>query len=237
MGMLSAPNPGCHNVRAIPVWSLNVKPILLFGALALASPLAFWRLRRGWPAGEAEASREDERRHERRGAVARLLQPLGEERRRGRHGARVLVDAVAGRVEAAQERRVGRQRLRHRGVGVAEAPAPRGKRVERGRLHALRLRPDRVRPRRVERDEQDRRPLGRRGRRPRRRPRLAPAGGEPERGGDDQDAVTVSADHGGRPDSMRLPSTVADGGILSPAIPLPAEPCGEVLEWLNRADC
>ena len=36
IGMLSAPNPGCHNVRAIPVRSLNVKPILLFGALALA---------------------------------------------------------------------------------------------------------------------------------------------------------------------------------------------------------
>lgn len=37
IGMLPAPNPGCHNVRAIPVRSLNVKPILLFGALALAA--------------------------------------------------------------------------------------------------------------------------------------------------------------------------------------------------------
>jgi hypothetical protein len=114
-------------------------------------------------AREPEAPRQGERRDECRGAIAGLLQPFGRHRQRDRKVARVLVDAVPGRIEAGHHRAVRRQRLRNRRVRLPEAQPSRGNRVERRRLDARGVRTDRVGARRVERHEQDRRPQRHRG--------------------------------------------------------------------------
>ncbi len=113
---------------------------------------------------QAEPARERERRDERRGAVAGGVEALGEERRLVRQAAAVLVNAVAGRIEAGHHRGVRRQRLGDGCVGLREAAPARGERVERGRLDPFRVGPDRVGARRVQRDEEDRRPPTRAGR-------------------------------------------------------------------------
>ncbi len=108
------------------------------------------------PAREAEASREHEGRDEGGGAVAALLELLGQHRMARGQKSCVLVDAVTGRVEPRHHRAVRRQRFRHGGVCLPE-PLPAGRQpVERRSLQALGLRADRVGARRVERDQQDR---------------------------------------------------------------------------------
>ena len=110
-------------------------------------------------AREAEAPRQDERRDER---GRRDSRPPA--RRSASTGLaadsvpRVLVNAVARRVQARHHRRVRRQRLGHRRVRLAE-PRVRGPRraLNAGVLTPDGLRADGVGPCRIERDEQDRR--------------------------------------------------------------------------------
>ena len=125
-------------------------------------------------AREAEAPRQHEARHERRGSVAGLAEPLRQQWVAAGQGAGVLVHAVAGRVEARQHRRVRGKRLGHRRVRLAKPQASARERVERRRLDSRCVRADRVRARRVERHEQDRRP-SRSVARGRRRPRARAA--------------------------------------------------------------
>jgi hypothetical protein len=127
---------------------------------------------------EAEAPCEDEGRDERRGAIAGAPEPLGDHGVRGLENAPVLVQPVAARIQSRHHRDVRRQRFGHRGVGVPEAPAGGGQRIEGGGSDPDRLGADGVRPRRVERDEQDgRHPHGRPG--GRRGDRFAPAPSQP----------------------------------------------------------
>ena len=118
------------------------------------------------PAGETEASGQDEAGDEGGRAVPGPPEPLGQDRVIGGEGAGVLVDAVPGGIEARHHGGVRGKRLRRGRVGLAEEPAPRREGVERRRLDASRLGTDRVGARRVERDEQDRGAHGGRGRRP-----------------------------------------------------------------------
>ena len=116
-------------------------------------------------ARKTEPAREREARDERRGAVAGGVEALGENRCLVRQAAAVLVNTVAGRVEAGHHGGVRRQRLGDGCVGLCEAAPALGERIESGRLDPpFCVRPDRVGARRVQRDEEDRRPQTRAGR-------------------------------------------------------------------------
>jgi hypothetical protein len=102
-------------------------------------------------ATEAETTGEHERGDKRGGPVARLLKAFGEKGMVRSQSARVLVDPVAGRVEAGHHRGVGGQSLGNRGIGPGEAQSARGQSVE-----VPSLRSDGVGARGVEGYEQDR---------------------------------------------------------------------------------
>ena len=109
------------------------------------------------PAREAEASRQHERRHERRRRVAGRCEPLGGDGVSGGQRARVLVQPVSGRVQPGEHRRVRRQCLWRRRIRLHETSPARRDRGERRGLDASRARPDRVGAGGIERDEEDRR--------------------------------------------------------------------------------
>jgi len=106
-------------------------------------------------ASETEAARKGERRDERGGAVARVLQLLRHEGVRRGQRAPVLVHLVTGRVQPGHHRDVRGQRLGHRGVRLAETDPACGHRIERRRPDAPCLGANRVGPRRVERNEEN----------------------------------------------------------------------------------
>ena len=108
---------------------------------------------------QSEAPRQGEGRHERRRSISGRMQSFADQRLRIRDVPRVFVNAVAGGIEARQHRRMRRQRLRHRRVCPAEAPAPRRQIIERRRRHSDRFLTGCIGARRVERDKENRRPL------------------------------------------------------------------------------
>ena len=87
------------------------------------------------------------------------IQPSAAARRDGRSRkvSRVLVDAVAGGIEAGHDRGVGGKRLGDGRVRPAESEASRGEGVERRRFASARFGADRVGAGRVQRHQQDRR--------------------------------------------------------------------------------
>ncbi len=108
------------------------------------------------PAGQPESPGKDEARHDSGGPITRAFELRGQDRRRIGQPARVLVDAVPGRIEPRHQGRMRRQRLGNRRVGLTEAAPPRGHRVEGRGRDVRRLRPDRIRACGVERHQQDR---------------------------------------------------------------------------------
>ena len=92
------------------------------------------------------------------GAVAGLPQPLGQDGTISRKVSRVLVDAVAGGIEAGHHRGVRGKRLGDGRVRPAESEASRGERVERRAFRIPRASgPIASARRRVQRHQQDRR--------------------------------------------------------------------------------
>ena len=106
---------------------------------------------------KTEPPRQDERRHERRRAIAGVLETSGEDRMRVGQIARVLVDAVAGGIEARHHRTVRGQRLRRRRVCLAESQAAGRESVEAPGLDAAGFGAYGVGSSRIERHQQNRR--------------------------------------------------------------------------------
>ena len=108
------------------------------------------------PARQPELPIEHERRHERGRRIPARLQLSCHERLRLAERPTVLMNAVLGRIAPSEHRRVRRQRHRRRRIRVQEpSAAPRQPRkIRRHRLARL----NHVRPRRVERHQQNRRP-------------------------------------------------------------------------------
>ncbi len=91
---------------------------------------------------EAKSPGERERRHERGGAVARLVEPFSEHRPIGRHVPGVFMEPVTGRIETRHHRRVRRQSLGNRRIRLQVPASSRDEAVVRGRLDAGGVRAD-----------------------------------------------------------------------------------------------
>ena len=117
------------------------------------------------PPREAEAAIQNARRHERGGAIAAAGERFRERRDpRGKRGHSVVADAVGGGLETGQDRTVRRERQRRSRQRVPEADSALCEGIEvRGQRGAALNPTDVIRPRRIERDQNDGRRLNRGG--------------------------------------------------------------------------